>query len=79
MSDVAIILAPESVDAIARRVVELQGQAARPELSVAEAMQLTGHASESAFYRWTASRRVKSISQGRYRRTALMRALGGDT
>lgn len=49
----------------------------RPELSVAEAMQLTGHRSESAFYRWATLRRVKSISQGRYRRSSLLRALGG--
>jgi hypothetical protein len=72
-----ISLAPESIEAIARRVVQLQGQAARPELSVAEAMDLTGHHSESAFYRWTASRRVRSVSLGRYRRSAILRALGG--
>lgn len=79
-----VTLSPESVDAvvtrvldaIASRLIELQAQSDRPELNVAEAMQLTGHKSESAFYRWTARVRVKPIAHGRYRRTALLRALG---
>lgn len=77
MSDVQIILAPESVDAIARRVLELQGKIVhRPELSRAEVMQLTGHRSQAALTAWLTARKVRPISRGRYRRTAILRALG---
>lgn len=72
-----ITLSAESVDAIARRVVELQAPVTRPELSRAEVMQLTGHRSDSALDRWLNARRVKPISRGRYRRSAILRALGG--
>jgi hypothetical protein len=83
MSDL-VTLAPESVDAVANRVLDaiaerlaaIQLKNTRPELSTAEAMQLTGHRSQSAFYRWTSLRRVKPVAPGRYRRTALLRALG---
>lgn len=79
-----VVLAPESVDAvanlvldaIAERLAAIQLRNTRPELSTAEAMQLTGHKSESSFYRWAKLRRVKSVAPGRYRRTALLRALG---
>lgn len=79
-----IVLSPESVNAVAARVLDaiadrllaIQAKHERPELSTAEAMQLTGHKSQSAFYRWTSLRRVKSVAPGRYRRTALLRALG---
>ena len=73
----AITLSPESVDAIARRIVELQAPVTRPELTRAEVMQLTGHRSDSALDRWLSARRVKPISRGRYRRAAILRALGG--
>ena len=71
-----VTLSPESVEAVAEALAAKLAPNTRPELSTAEAMQLTGHRSESAFYRWAASRRVKHIAQGRYRRTALLRALG---
>jgi len=52
-----------------------QASAARPVLSVAEAMELTGAESASAFYRWTAKWRVKPAAAGRYARRALLAGL----
>lgn len=72
----AITLAPESIEAVAQRTAELLGAAKCPEMSTADAMQLTRHKSQSSFYRWAKLRRVKSVAPGRYRRTALLRALG---
>lgn len=72
-----ITLSAESVEAVAQRTAELLGAAKRPELSRAEVMQLTGHRSDSALDRWLNARRVKPISRGRYRRSAILRALGG--
>ena len=66
----------ELAERIARKIVELQAPSTRPELRVDEVMQLTGHGSTSALYRWLAARRVRAISQGVYRRTAILRALG---
>lgn len=66
------------IDAIARRVVEMQGATQRPELSRAEAMAITGHRSPATFSAWCRSRRVKAITRGRYRRAALVRAMGGN-
>jgi len=74
-----VTLSAESIDAIARRVVEIQAEShipSRPELTTLEAIRLTGRRSRSAFYRWAQARRVKPISPGYYRRAALLRALG---
>ena len=53
MSD-AVILAPESIAAICDEMERRMGRAPqhpqRPELSLAESMQLTGHRSPSAFF-----------------------------
>jgi hypothetical protein len=35
-------------------------------LTVAQAMRLTGHGSDSAFYRWTAENNVKPCRRGGY-------------
>ena len=73
----AITLSPESITALAREIVAVQSTAARPELTRSEAMSLTGHRSTAAFSSWCRARRVKSIARGRYRRSALVRAMGG--
>jgi hypothetical protein len=52
-----------------------QASAARPVLSVAEAMELVGADSLSAFYRWTKKRNVKPSASGRYARRALLAGL----
>lgn len=52
-----------------------QASAARPVLGVAEARELVGADSLSAFYRWTAKWRVKPSSAGRYARRALLAGL----
>jgi hypothetical protein len=52
-----------------------QASAARPVLGVAEAMELVGVDSDSAFYRWTSKWRVKASATGRYARRALLAGL----
>lgn len=69
-----VTLSPESIEAIARRVVELQSVAqARSEhtLTRAEAVVFSGRRSVSAFDRWAAKWGVKSCSPGHYSRHAL--------
>lgn len=70
-------LDPQDIEAIAAAV------AARlavpvvmpPELTVAQAMQLTNHRSARAFHYWCKRRRVRPIARGRYSRRRLESAL----
>lgn len=78
MSD-TVTLSPESIAALAREIVAVQSAATRPELSRSEAMGLTGHRHPATFSAWCRSHRVRSISRGRYRRSAIMRALGASS
>jgi hypothetical protein len=52
-----------------------QASALRPVLSVAEAMELVGVDSASAFYRWAARWRVVAADKGRYARRAVLAGL----
>lgn len=82
MSADTITLSPDTIDAIARRVVEMQAESSipsHPELTTLEAIRLTGRRSDSAFYRWAKARRVKPISPGYWRRAAILRALGASS
>lgn len=67
------MLTPEDIDAIARRVVELQAEASRPTrdvLTLDEAIAFVGKdhlkASRKAFLRWRKALGVRPCSPGRY-------------
>lgn len=87
-SPVLVVLAPESVDALARRIVELQqaaNEAAQPELVTTgeiltrtEAMAYVKRTSEGAFSAWCKTWRVKPWRRGRYSRTQLNVALSHE-
>lgn len=51
---------------------------AGPVLTLAEAIAYAKHDSDSAFYRWCARWRVRSITNGRYARGHLDRALARE-
>jgi len=59
----------EDVEAIARRIAELV-TLPRPTygrlLTVAEAMEYTGHRSRRAFYTWAHNNRVRPVRRGMY-------------
>lgn len=85
---VVVVLAPESVDALARRIVELQQaakEAAQPELVTTgeiltrtEAMAYVKRTSEGAFSAWCKTWRVRPHRRGRYSRTQLNAALSQE-
>ena len=69
------MLTPEDIDAIAKRVVELQAEASRPTptrdvLTLDEAIAFVGKdhlkASRKAFVRWRKALGVRPCSPGRY-------------
>lgn len=61
--------------AVVLELRDAQATAARPVLSQAEAMQLVGVRSVSAFQRWAAAWKVKSAGKGRWARRALLAGL----
>ncbi|HLP01467.1 MAG TPA: hypothetical protein VK163_05530 [Opitutaceae bacterium] len=72
-----VVLAPESVDAVAKRVLELQtASPVRPELTTEEAAKYCGFALVDTFRRWAKRRRIAPIERGRWRVAALNRAMG---
>lgn len=78
MTATAVDLTPEAVRAIAAEVAKLIApKPQRPEVTLAEAMTMTGHRSDSAFYRWASARRVRPIARGRYRTSRIIAAMGG--
>ena len=78
MPEVDVILTPEQ-EAIARRVAQLVAPVKPgPVLTLAEAIAYTKHESDSAFYRWAAKWRIGSITNGRYARGHLDRALARE-
>lgn len=62
-------------DEAARKALAVR-LAEKPEISTAEAMQLVGCESDSAFYRWCRRAHVRRIHNGRWRRAAILRGLG---
>jgi hypothetical protein len=71
----------EDIEAIAQRVVELQAirlggaMPLDPVYTLKTAMEYVGTKSESGFYRWKLLRGLQACGPGRYRKSALDRAL----
>lgn len=65
---------------VAETVARLRGsvplEPTSAEITTAQAIAYTNHASRSSFYDWARARRIRPISRGRWRRAALDRALG---
>jgi len=55
-----------------------QHRATAPVLTVAEALKLVGKNSSSALYRWLSDKSIKPVSQGRYSRMQIERALADE-
>jgi len=51
---------------------------AAPVVTPGEAQRLVGKQSPSAFYRWLAEKQIKPVSQGRYSRAQIERALADE-
>ena len=76
------MLSPEDIEAIARRVVELQSQQTAPTrdvLNLTEAIAFVGKshlaAPEKAFLRWRKQHQVRPCAKGRYSLRSLKAAL----
>lgn len=67
----------EILDRLARIEARLNGQLPDPlkGLSTAEAMEITGHGSLSAFYAWARKWKLKPYASGHYRREDLRLAM----
>lgn len=55
-----------------------QARAAAPVVTPGEAQRLVGKQSPSALYRWLAAKQIKHVSQGRYSRAQIERALADE-
>lgn len=79
-----LLLDAATIDAIARRVVELQREAAKivtptaDVLTLSEAMLYVKRGSKRAFYRWCQRWGVEPRVHGRYSRAVLDRALARE-
>lgn len=71
-------LHPESIAELADAIATRMGAPARAVITVPEAMKLVGKNSVPAFYRWLRAQGVKPVSQGRYNRAAIERALADE-
>jgi hypothetical protein len=76
------MLSPEDIEAIARRVLELQREQQPPQrdvLNVSEAIAFVGKANlkapEKAFLRWRKANGLRPCAKGRYSLRALKTAL----
>ena len=77
----AMTLDREDIEAIAQRVVELQAirlgyaMPLDPAYTVEQAMEYVASKSRAAFYRWKQLRGVPCCGPGKYRKSALDRAM----
>lgn len=73
------MITTEEIDAIARRVIELQAQPVRDVLNLREAIAFVGKghlaAPEKAFLRWRKQHQVRPCAKGRYSLRSLKAAL----
>lgn len=63
---------------ILKTMEEQTARAAAPVVTPGEAQRLVGKQSPSALYRWLAEKQIKPVSQGRYSRAQIERALADE-
>lgn len=71
-------LSPQEIEAIAEAVAQKIGQPSRAVLTPGEVQRMVGKQSPSALYRWLAEKQIKPVSQGRYSRAQIERALADE-